>query len=148
LPFCNLQIKALRSPHPDRWKCTQIIPMQPETIGDHLKRRRLQLHLMQAEIAKQLGVHVESVKNWERGAGTPKIRQIPKIVAFLGYEPEPEPEALPKRIAYARRRLGFTQEDLARALGVNPVTIYRWENSISVPPTAELQRLQELLRAK
>jgi hypothetical protein len=38
-------------------------------------------------------------------------RHIPKIIEFLGYDPEPE--VLSKRIAYARRRRGITQDDPA-----------------------------------
>ena len=99
---------------------------------------------MQQDIAKRLGVHVESLKNWVRGVGSPLIRHIPKIIALLGFDPVPEPETLPKRIAYLRRLIGFTQEDLAKALVVNPVTIYFWEKGLTVPSAKKLARLQTL----
>jgi transcriptional regulator with XRE-family HTH domain len=103
---------------------------------------------MQKEVAGQLGVHVESVKNWERGASSPTIHQVPKIIEFLGYDPEPEPAALPERIAYARCRLGLTQESLAKAIGVNPVTVYRWEKGNSEPAAEKLDLILDMLRAK
>jgi transcriptional regulator with XRE-family HTH domain len=60
---------------------------------------------MQQEVAERLGVHVESVKNWERGAGSPTIKQIPKIIEFLGYAPAPLPGTILEQIRAARRRL-------------------------------------------
>lgn len=112
-----------------------------------MKKRRLQLHLMQKDVAQLLGVHVESLKNWERDVGSPLIRQIPRIIAFLGYDPEPEPQLLSGRIAYVRRRLGLTQEDLAKALAIDPVTVYRWEKGLSTPPATKLRLLTDLLPA-
>jgi DNA-binding XRE family transcriptional regulator len=45
----------------------------------------------------------------------------------------PEPAGLPARIAYVRCRLGWTQEELARALKVDAVSIYRWEKGLLTP---------------
>jgi DNA-binding transcriptional regulator YiaG len=42
---------------------------------------------MQQQVADQLGVHIESVKNWERGVHTPSQAVTAKIVEFLGYAP-------------------------------------------------------------
>jgi DNA-binding transcriptional regulator YiaG len=103
---------------------------------------------MQHDVAKMLGVHMESVKNWERGVGWPRICQVPKIIEFLGYDPEPQPAALPERIGHARRHLGLTQEDLAKTLGVSPDTVYRWESGRSEPLAEKLNRLLDMVRAK
>jgi len=134
----------VRCPHPHRWKCTQVVPAEPKTIGEHIKKRRLQLHLMQSDLAERLGVHWGSIQNWERGIGEPMIRQMPKIIEFLGFDPMPEPTGLPARIAYARRRLGWTQKELARALKVDAVSIYRWEKGLSAPPAEAIHRLLAL----
>ena len=45
--------------------------MQPETIGEHLKKRRLELGLEQEQVAKATGVTWLSVSNWERGVYRP-----------------------------------------------------------------------------
>jgi transcriptional regulator with XRE-family HTH domain len=103
---------------------------------------------MQIEVAERLAVHVESVKNWERGATVPTVHQIPRIIEFLGYDPLPAPTNLQDRLVYVRHGVGFTQESLAKALGVDPVTVYRWENGMTAPPPSKLQRLEELLSAK
>ena len=102
---------------------------------------------MQKDVAKQLGVHVESLKNWEHGVGRPLARQIPRIISFLGYNPEPEPASLSRRIVHARHQIGFTQKEFARALETDAVTIYRWEKALAEPPQEKLRRLQGLLAA-
>ncbi len=148
LPFCHLRIQAKLEPYPRRWKCTQTPPVQPKTIGDHLRVHRHTLHLLQQEVAKRLGVHVESVKNWERGATCPTLRQLPKIIQFLGYDPEPAPKTTLEWIRDARRRLGLTQKDLAKTLGTDSVTVYRWEKGLSAAPAKAFEILGKLLREK
>lgn len=49
------------------------------------------------------------------------------------------------RIADARRRLGFTQDGLARALQTHTHTIVHWEEARSAPPPSMLRKLQRLL---
>jgi hypothetical protein len=39
-----------------RWKCTQTVPNEPQTIGDHIKARRIALHLFRRDVAKRIGV--------------------------------------------------------------------------------------------
>ena len=70
----------------------------------------------------------------------PTIRVIPRIIAFLGYDPEPEPSDLSGCMAYARRCLGFTQADLARALNVPLIRIRERETGRS--------KLSEIKRAE
>lgn len=108
----------------------------------------MELHLLQKDLARQIGVHVESLKNWERDVESPMIRFIPKIVEFLGYDPIPEPKTIPERIAYARRRLGMTQVNLAKALRVDSVSIWRWETGQVGPPAARVAALNQLLATK
>ena len=55
------------------------------------------------------------------------------------------PKSLPSRIAYARRRLGITQEQLAIALKVDAVTIWRWEKGLSWPTADQTKTLQRML---
>jgi len=87
LPFCHLQIKALRRPYPRLWKCKQAAPDRPATLGDHIRRRRLELRLLQSQVAECLGANRISVQNWERGVYEPAPRFLPGIIQFLGYDP-------------------------------------------------------------
>lgn len=99
---------------------------------------------MQKDVAASLGVHVETLKNWETGIASPTVRQIPKILTFLGYNPEPEPRSLPEHIVHARRRLGLTQKEFAKVLGADSVTLYRWEKGLTIPGEVFARRLQKL----
>jgi transcriptional regulator with XRE-family HTH domain len=72
---------------------------------------------------------------------------MPRIIEFLGFDPEPQPDTLGQRLAYARRRLGLTQEGLAEKLEVDAGTILRWKKGDCVPPAKKLALLRELLPA-
>lgn len=50
----------------------------------------------------------------------------------------------PGDIRRLRRRRGWTQADLARRLGTDPVTVSRWERGVSRPRPSALKRLAEL----
>jgi transcriptional regulator with XRE-family HTH domain len=52
-----------------------------------VKRKRLQQHLFQADLAKLLGVDIGSVRNWEQGNFQPAETFMPRIIAWLGYDP-------------------------------------------------------------
>ena len=62
---------------------------QPQTIGDCLKRRRLELKLCLAEVAPRMAVSVTTLGLWELGKVFPKLHYHAKIVAFLGANPFP-----------------------------------------------------------
>jgi transcriptional regulator with XRE-family HTH domain len=59
------------------------------TIGDHLRKRRLGLGLLQREFAERLGVTESTVTNWELNRTTPALRFLPAIIALLGFDPRP-----------------------------------------------------------
>ena len=52
-----------------------------------MRKRRLDLGLLQREIAARLGVTESTVTNWELNRTSPKIRFLPSIIALLGYDP-------------------------------------------------------------
>jgi len=58
-------------------------------MGDHIRKRRLDLGLFQKDVAKSIGADICSLYNWERGRAEPKARFLPGIIAFLGYDPQP-----------------------------------------------------------
>ena len=51
-----------------------------------------------------------------------------------------------QQIRELRTARGWTQAQLARALGTDPVTVSRWERNISKPRPAGIRRLATLLR--
>ena len=55
---------------------------------------------------------------------------MPRIIAFLGYNPLPPAKTLGEQIVRLRKTLGLSREELARRLGVDPGTLGRWEVGI------------------
>jgi DNA-binding XRE family transcriptional regulator len=82
LPFCRFALKAKKPQSPD-------YPNKLKTLGDHLRKKRLDLKLLQHEVAEKLNVHETSVYNWENNRYDPSSRLLPEIIRFLGYIPRP-----------------------------------------------------------
>ncbi len=64
--------------------------MNPKTIGEHLKKRRLTLGWGQQQVAEATGYTWLSVSNWERGVYRSTKQAMLPIIAFLGYDPRVE----------------------------------------------------------
>ena len=73
------------------------------------------------------------VNNWERGRNFPDLRVWPKVINWLGYNPEPEGTTLGERVARRRRELGLSQEELACQLGVDGASVNTWETGETQP---------------
>jgi transcriptional regulator with XRE-family HTH domain len=48
------------------------------------------------------------------------------------------------RLRTARRSSGLTQKQLAEALGVEPITVSRWERGVTTPSLPRLRRIAEI----
>ena len=119
--FCRIQLTG-RKPLPAAY------PHQLRALGDHLRKRQLDLGLLQRKVAEKLGVDKMTACNWETNRTSPQLRCIPRIIAFLGSVPDhTQVESLGQQIVAPRRRLGLSQRKLARRLGVDPTTLSSWE---------------------
>jgi DNA-binding transcriptional regulator YiaG len=86
---------------------------EPQTIGEHIKKRRLLLGLTQKSEAKMLKVTQFSIINWERGHIQPsRAATLQRIIDFLGYDPLPEGQTIPERLRQKRRQMGWGQRRL------------------------------------
>lgn len=59
-------------------------PVRPKTIGEKLKKKRLDMGLYQKDVAKMLDVDVNTVTNWEKGRCRPSKALLEKIGLYLG----------------------------------------------------------------
>jgi DNA-binding transcriptional regulator YiaG len=134
----------------------QYYPRHLVTIGDHLRKRRLEFGLSQPQLAKQLGVSAASILNWELRKQVPELRFLKRLWEFVGMR-IPIDAALPpqqaaadgaigERIRCARRRLALTQVQLARHLGVDPCTVQSWETGRHGPQACRREKLWRWLR--
>jgi transcriptional regulator with XRE-family HTH domain len=92
LSLQTVHIKVPHIPYPPHWKAGQRLSKLPQSLGEQIRKHRLELHWLQADLAKAVGVHVVSVSNWERGISTPSRRMMKWIQLFLDYECKPVPE--------------------------------------------------------
>jgi transcriptional regulator with XRE-family HTH domain len=106
---------------------------EPQALGEHIRKRRLELGLTQKEAADRLGVKPVTVLNWEKGKTDPPVGCILAIIGFLGYDPFPEPRSLPERLRAKRQAMGWTVKEAARQLGVDPGTWGKWERRGRIP---------------
>lgn len=102
-------------------------PAAPKTLGEHLRKRRLDLGLRQEDVAPLLGVKTATVTKWESGLNPVSGAYLRVLIRFLGYDPVPEVTSLPERLRAARRSLGISQRELARRLGFDVKTVRKWE---------------------
>jgi len=107
-------------------RCVRI-PLEPKTIGDHIRRKRLSMKLFQKDVAEAIGVDKCLINNWEGNHTNPHLQFIPAIIEFLGYNPLPPATTWGEPLVRHRTSLGLTQNETARRIGVDPSTLARWE---------------------
>jgi transcriptional regulator with XRE-family HTH domain len=83
LPICHLVLRA-KKPKEEGY------PAKPETLGEHIRKRRMDLALIQRAVAFKIGVDASTIWKWENGWSIPELRHLPAILAFLGYDPRGE----------------------------------------------------------
>jgi transcriptional regulator with XRE-family HTH domain len=59
-------------------------PKEVTTLGDAIRKRRLDLGLLQKDVAKIIGCDQTTILNWEKGHTHPRANQMPEVVKFLG----------------------------------------------------------------
>jgi len=55
----------------------------PQTIGEKIFNRRLELGLLQEEVAKIFDVCTDTITNWENNRSEPQIRLYQKVIEFF-----------------------------------------------------------------
>lgn len=129
-----IRLKALKPKETD---------FEPRALGEHVRKRRLEMRLTQTQAAERIGVNPWTILNWEKGNTEPPIASMPALLKFLGYDPLPEPKTLPERLLAKRRAMGWSIREAARKFGVDPATWRDWEQGRVI-----LYRLHRVLVAR
>ncbi|MEQ1843585.1 MAG: hypothetical protein ABL994_24530 [Verrucomicrobiales bacterium] len=109
-------------------------PTRLTTIGDHVRTRRLDLSLLQREVADQIGVTEASVLHWETNVHAPTIPWvIAAIIKFLGYSPLPPPATRGEHIHQIRLIRGLNFSEAAAEIGISSATLLTWESDRGRP---------------
>ena len=130
-----------------------------------LREMRKKLGLIQAELARLIGVSTATITSWETGKTTPTRARRKAIADLQGVTQEqvdeqlgrqrgPQPEGLPEgeqaqqEVKQIRQGLDLSQKALAEKLGVSIATISNWETGNSAPRRRNLERLRALAAAE
>jgi transcriptional regulator with XRE-family HTH domain len=122
-------------------------PTELKTIGDRLRKRRLDLGLLQREVAQEIGVTKCTIQYWETNRVAPALRFRPRIVSFLGYPAYggSTPESLAERLRAYREWFGLSRKKLAALLGVDPSNVAGWETEKHRPTKRSLELIDTFL---
>jgi transcriptional regulator with XRE-family HTH domain len=117
---------------------------EPVTLGDHLRRRRLELGLYQKDIAEQIGVTASTIWNWEHGWSI-DWRYLPRVINFLGFNPIPCPENPLEQLAWYKQVNGLTFEELGTEMGRDPEQLADWLSGRHTPCRRNREEIEQFL---
>jgi len=115
-PICKIVLKAKKPSH-------KPYPMELISYGDHIKKKRLDMNLLQREVAVIMNVSEDTITGWENGRCIPKTSYIPRIISFLGYSPI----SYGNYLKQYRKERGLSAVKLAKMLKVEARTIAKIE---------------------
>jgi transcriptional regulator with XRE-family HTH domain len=123
-------------------------PKELKTIGDHIRKRRLDLGLDQKTIGQRIGVCCLTITGWEKGHTEPKVRHLRDTCEFLGYDPRPEPGSLPERLVWYREGKGWSQERMAKLFRVDETSVSGWERGEHAPTRKSMEKIKTALAGR
>ena len=130
------------------------LPEADDLIGK-LKRLRSTLGLSQEQLAQKLGIDESTIAGWERGDNTPVgayRKLLEDFIAEDGLLPVRPGTAWARsrfsarKITALREKLGLTKAALARQIGVNVNTLWRWERGDRKPHGLHRELIADLFR--
>jgi len=133
VPFCQITIHRVRCLVGPYFTEKTGYPANPKTIGEMIRKRRLDLGLGQMEVAEIVGCSQATVTNWEKGHGAPRINHMAGVIKFLGFNPLPDGGTVAQRLVNHRKAHGLTQKAFAAQIGVDQGTLAKWERGEREP---------------
>ena len=115
----------------------QSYPANPKTLGDYIRKRRLELRLLQKDVASFVGVCEDTVTLWENNQTEPKAKYVAKIIQFMGEVPPIFPDSFGGKVKIFRLVHGLTHSQMGGLLRVNGSTISAWEAGYPPKPHNE-----------
>jgi transcriptional regulator with XRE-family HTH domain len=120
-------------------------PASPKKIGEHIRKRRMDLNLLQRDVAGIIGVTECTIYNWENGERKPGTKYIPRIIDFLGYTPFECPGDILGRLSYFKRIKGLTFRGLGELMGRDHEQLADWLSSQKKPYPRNLESINQFL---
>ncbi|MGZ3835904.1 MAG: helix-turn-helix transcriptional regulator, partial [Mucilaginibacter sp.] len=98
----------------------------PQTLGEHIKKIRIDKGLLQKEVAEILSVSEDTITYWENGRSQPQVHFYPAIISFLGYYPfSQEPEGIAGKLQQVIHWKGWSHSRCAKELRIDSGTVKR-----------------------
>ena len=143
---CHYQKQAVKPPI--RVITLRPYPFLPVTLGDYLRKTRLDLNLTQGQVAKDiLQTSVDNVRNWEANRGEISLRFRPRVIEFICYCPCNVSLLIGQKLKERRENFGLSVKELARLLNVDPCTIASWERCEHQPSQKSLKIIEGFLKS-
>jgi transcriptional regulator with XRE-family HTH domain len=138
--FSESSQPALKIAIPLKIQAPSELTQEPVTLGDHLRRRRLELGLYQKDVAVKIGVTTSTIWNWEHGWAVDQ-RYLPRIITFLGYNPISCPVDLLEQLAWYKQVNGLTLLQLGEEMGRDPEQLADWLSGRHQPCRRNLKEI-------
>lgn len=137
---CFRYVKQVDKPLPFSY------PSSPVTIGEHIRKKRMELKLLQSDVAECFDVSTDCITYWENNRSNPQIKFFPKIIDFLGYNPlDFDESTLSGKIKAYWYRTRTTSSMFANLFKVDQSTVTEWESGKCLPASKHLIELEALL---
>jgi DNA-binding XRE family transcriptional regulator len=151
LPFCDRVVSVARKDISPVWTRSFPVSKQPQTIGEHLRKKRFDSGLRQSQVARKLKVSGRTLSLWECDKVYPVWEHHQRIIDYLGYDPFPScglkdpygnetngvaslsPSPLCQKLKTRRLELKLTREECVKMLHVCLKTLRSWENGWRQP---------------
>jgi len=89
LGIYHRQIKVRKPAKSIHFQRLRQYPAAPTTLGEHLRKKRIDLSLSMTQLAKLLGLGITdtAIEKWEKNQNRPTESHRCRIIEFLGFDP-------------------------------------------------------------
>lgn len=123
-------------------------PVRLLTIGDHIRKIRLDRGLGHKHVAEAIRATAGSVNSWEVGRAEPEVRYIPAIIKFLGYNPRSMPSDTLEQLRWFKWTHGMSLERLGKAMRRDPEQLAGWLSGRIRPFKKSLDMMESFLSSQ
>jgi transcriptional regulator with XRE-family HTH domain len=124
-------------------------PRELVTIGDHIRARRLDLKLLQKDVAKIIGVSENVIGLWELNQSSPMQKYLPLIDKFLGYIPDVPAgiQGWSKKLLEYRKKHKLSKRRLAMLINIHEYTLVRIETGKRIFSIDSIKKITTFLNS-
>ncbi len=124
-------------------------PDKLSTLGDHLRKIRLDRGLTQLDVARILNVTSDTIYKWESNLFPPLPKHSNNIMIFLGYVPfEESYQKFHELIRAARIQKGDNLKEAALKIGCDPTALSRIEKNLVNPHANTRSKIEKYIHSQ